>query len=117
MRAFPQLSTGALVQFPLIKKRTIRTVVNRTEDDHEVRSADEGGGRTEWELQFTALSDEERRTLESFFTAVEGSLTSFTFLDPLANLLARSGELDQAEWEKDPALSLSGGVPDPRGTS
>ena len=48
---------------------------------------------------------------------MEGTLNGFTFLDPAGNLLAWSGQLDNAAWQTDPLLSLTGAISDPLGTS
>lgn len=100
--AYPQLT-----QFPVVKRRQMRTVVNRAADGRAVRLADPAGAVTEWQLQYTDLSDEEAAMLESFFAAAEGTLNGFTFLDPAANLLAWSGKLDEAVWLKGPVLALN----------
>ncbi|HLH15767.1 MAG TPA: hypothetical protein VKX45_01030 [Bryobacteraceae bacterium] len=100
--AYPQL-----MQYPVLKRRKLRTVVNRSADGHVVSLADTPGGVTEWQLQYGGLSDAELAVLETFFAAAEGTLNPFTFLDPEANLLAWSGKLDEAAWVKGPALTLS----------
>jgi hypothetical protein len=100
--AYPQL-----MQYPVVKRRRLRTVVNRSADGHVVCLADSPGAVTEWQLQYAGLSDAELAVLETFFAAAEGTLNPFTFLDPEANLLAWSGKLDEAAWVKGPALTLS----------
>jgi hypothetical protein len=97
------------------KQRRARTVVNRAADGSTIKLADPAGEVTEWVLTYTDLSDEEAAALRAFFSATEGTLNGFTFLDPVGNLLAWSDQLDQAAWQKDPLLSLTGGVTDPRG--
>jgi hypothetical protein len=82
-----------------------------------VKLADAGGDSIEWRLRYGALSDAELAEIEAFFGAVEGRLCSFTFLDPTGNLLAWSEALDQAAWEKDPLLALTGGIADAWGTT
>ncbi len=115
MRAYPQLGSGALSQFPVQKNRWARTVVNRAADGSTIKLADPAAGITEWLLAYTDLSDEEAAALRAFFGAAEGTLNGFTFLDPAGNLLAWSDQLDQSAWQKDPLLSLTGGITDPRG--
>jgi hypothetical protein len=70
---------------------------------------------TEWTLTYVDLSDAEATALLGFFTATEGTLNGFTFLDPAGNLLAWSDQLDNAVWQKDPLLTLTGGIADPMG--
>jgi hypothetical protein len=115
MLAFPQLATGALSQYPARKQRTARTVANRAADGSSIKLADPTGALTEWELPYTDLSDAEADALEQFFAAAEGSLNGFTFLDPTANLLARSAQLSDAVWQRAPQLALAGGLADPFG--
>jgi len=115
MLVYPQLTTGAVSQFPAQKRRKLRTVVNALGDGSSIKLADPPGELTEWQLQYAGLSDQEALALEQFFESVEGSLGVFTFLDPTANLFSWSGQLDHREWTKGPLLALTGNVPDPVG--
>jgi hypothetical protein len=115
MAAYPQLGSGGLSQFPVQKNRRARTVVNRAADGSTIKLADPAAEVTGWLLTYTDLSDEEAAALRAFFVAAEGTLNGFTFLDPVGNLLAWSDQLDNAAWQKDPLLSLTGGMGDPRG--
>jgi hypothetical protein len=115
MAVYPQLGTGALSQFPIVKRRRVRTVVNTTADGHSVKLADTAGASIEWRLQYSALSDDELAALQQFFTSMEGALNAFTFLDPSTNLLAWSEELNNAAWQTGPLLQLTGAVADPTG--
>jgi hypothetical protein len=112
---FPQLSSGATGQFPITRQRLARTVVNQSWQGYQVKLADAGAGITEWHLAFAEISDQELAALEALFHAVEGRLTPFTFLDPADNLLAWSEQQNQAVWQADPLLTLTGGVADPMG--
>jgi hypothetical protein len=112
---YPQLSSGSLAQFPIGKQQQQRTVVNAALDGSAIRLADPGGATTRWVLSYKGLTESEREALEAFFEAVEGSLNAFTFLDPTANLLAWSGQLNNAVWQAGPLLTLTGGVADPAG--
>ena len=112
---YPQLETGALSQFPVRKTRRTRTVTNRAADGSTIKLTDPAGVTTEWTLSYTDLSDREAATLRAFFEAAEGSLNGFTFLDPSGNLLSWSDQLTNAIWQRDPALTLAGGVADPGG--
>jgi hypothetical protein len=115
MTVYPQLGSGALSQFPVQKNRRVRTIVNRAADGSTIKLADPAAEVTEWLLSYTDLSDEEAAALRAFFVATEGTLNGFTFLDPTGNLLAWSDQLDNAAWQKDPLLSLTGSITDPRG--
>jgi hypothetical protein len=115
MLVYPQLATGALSQFPLVKRRQVRTAVNRAADGTSVKLADPAGATMEWQLAYSNLSDSEATALQGFFAAVEGSLNGFTFLDPAGNLMAWSEDLGNAVWIRAPFLTLSGGVSDAAG--
>ena len=105
MLSYPQLA-----QFPIVKRTRKRTVVNRAPDGRSIKWADPAGEVTEWALHYSELSDDEARTLQEFFLTAEGTLQEFTFLDPTANLLAWSGNLDESVWLKGPFLRVSGGT-------
>jgi hypothetical protein len=115
MLVYPQLTSGALTQFPVQKRRRMRTVVNVLADRTTIKLADPQGEITEWQLEYTGLSDDEVTALQQYFAATEGCLNIFTFLDPAANLLAWSDQLDNAAWSKAPLLTITGGVADPVG--
>jgi|SRR5271157_4159737 len=115
MLVYPQLATGALSQFPVQKRRRLRTVVNTSLDGRPIKLADPAAEITEWQLAYAGLTDDEVAALQQFFAATEGTLNGFTFLDPTANLFAWSDKLDNAAWAKQPFLSIAGGIADPAG--
>jgi hypothetical protein len=117
MLAFPQLPSGAAAQFPIKKRCVQRTIVNTLTDGHTVTLADAGAVLSQWQLTYQALADAELDILEEFFGTCEGQHTAFTFLDPLANLLAWSEALDQAAWEASTLLQMTAGIADPIGGS
>jgi len=115
MPVYPQLATGALSQFPIVKRRRLRTVVNTTPDGRTVKLADPVAETEEWQLRYAALSDSELASLQQFFTAMEGSLNSFTLVDPSGNLLAWSEDFSNAVWSAGPLVTLTGQIADPLG--
>jgi hypothetical protein len=117
MLAFPQLSSGAAAQYPIKKHCVQRTIVNSLTDGHTVTLADAGAALSQWQLTYQNLADAEIDILQQFFVTCEGRLTAFTFLDPLANLLAWSDALDQAVWEASTLLQMTAGIADPMGGS
>jgi len=112
---YPQLSSGSLAQFPIRKQQLRRTVVNAAPDGSAIRLADPNGASTRWVLSYAGLTDSERAAMETFIESAEGSLNSFTFLDPAGNLLAWSDQLTNVVWQADPLLTLTGGAGDPAG--
>ena len=115
MFVYPQLGSGALSQFPLRKRRRMRTVVNRAADGRAIRLPDTPAEVIEWQLEYADLSDDEMAAIRQFFESVEGTLNGFTFLDPTSNLLAWSDQLGNAVWQKGPLLTIASGVADPFG--
>src|SRR5579863_3831656 len=112
---FPQLSTGAIGQYPIQKRRLTRTVTNEATDGVMFKLVDTNAVAVEWTLQFTTMSDDESNALALLFNNVEGQLGSFTFLDPTDNLLLWSEDLTQPAWSANSLLTITGGVADPNG--
>lgn len=118
MLVYPQLTTGALSQFPVQKRHRMRSIVNTAADGTAIKLADPGAETVEWQLHYAGLSDAEVAALVQFFDAAEGTLNSFIFPDPTANLLAWSGDLSNGVWNAGPLLAKTGGIADPvSGTS
>lgn len=117
MPYYPQLTTGAISQFPIARNANMRTVANQLASGITIRMADAGAQKVQWRLRYSNLSDGERSSLESLFEAAQGQLNTFTFLDPTDNLLMWSEDWTQAVWTADPLLQVSGGVQDPLGGS
>ena len=117
MLAFPQLATGASVQYPLVKRRVTRTVLNTLPDGTMVRYADPNAASVEWNLQAASLNSQEWAAIQALFEAAQGRLQTFTFLDPTDNLLLNSEDFSKGSWVKDPLLQFSAGAADPFGTA
>jgi hypothetical protein len=115
MIVFPQLNSGAIAQFPFRGRRSYRTLLNESADGAEVRVADADFEERSWLLSLHELSDEEWQSIEDLFTEREGRLRSFVFLEPGANLLSWSGQLEEGAWDKDAGFSVTAGQPDPFG--
>src|ERR1700716_4021903 len=115
MLYFPQLSTGAVGQYPIQKRRLTRTVVNEASDGARFKLADSRAAAVEWTLNLQTLTDGERDTLTQFHGSVEGRLGDFTFLDPTDNLLCWSEKLDEAVWERNLLVTITAGIADPNG--
>jgi hypothetical protein len=115
MLYYPQLTTGAISQFPVRRSTNMRTVANQLPSGYTIRMADTGAQKVQWQLRYSELTDGERSSIESLFEASEGQLNTFTFLDPTDNLLMWSEDWTQAVWTADPLLQVSGGVQDPQG--
>src|SRR5882762_4471679 len=110
MLYFPQLSTGAVGQYPIQKRRLSRTVMNEVLSGAKLKLADPNMAAVEWTLDFQTLTDGERDSLAQLYGEVEGRLGNFTFLDPTDNLLCWSGKLDEAVWERNSLLTITPGI-------
>jgi len=115
MLIYPQLTSGTLAQFPAQKRQKARTVAATSPGGTVWKLADLAAQSTEWQLEYSDLSDAEAAALEQFFIDAEGSVGCFTFTDPLGNLFAQSDSLDHAVWTRGPLLAMSGGSADPLG--
>ncbi|HBY60806.1 MAG TPA: hypothetical protein DEH78_13370 [Solibacterales bacterium] len=115
MSPFPQLSSGAQVQYPLTRVQRIRTARTESPDGYEFRLADQNSATVEWEIRYKGLTSDERTWLETHFAEAEGRLRRFTFLDAASNLLRWSENLADAVWDTGPLVGKTGGQPDPLG--
>lgn len=118
MFAFPQLQTGSMAQLPSTRGSHFRTIGNSMGDGSSIKLEDFRGAHNSWTLRFRNLSDAEFTQLGDFFSACEGQLRSFTFLDPFTNLLRWSEQLSETVWHNDGGLSVGAtGLADPEGTA
>ena len=104
-----------MAQYPLLRVRRKRTAANALGDGSAVKLADPAASITEWRLDYAGLTDAEAEALAQFFRDVGGRLETFTFLDPGANLLLWSEDLDQSAWEKSPLAVVHAEAADPFG--
>lgn len=100
---FPQLSTGALTQYPIKRIKSVHTAGYMAEDGTKVMYFDPSGGSLTWQLSYSGLTQDEVTSLETLFDACCGQFRAFTFLDPLANLLG-------SQWQPDATVQLSRSV-------
>jgi len=116
MNHFPQLTTGSVAQYPLVRERRARCALNEAADGSQVKLADSDRDEMSWLLRFSGMTDAEWQAIEELFQSCEGSLLAFTFTDPFDNLLAWSEDLTQAVWQKGPLVVVTGSMADPFGT-
>ncbi|MBV8864867.1 MAG: hypothetical protein JO210_05645 [Acidobacteriaceae bacterium] len=113
---FPQLSSGAIAQYPIRKKAIGRTIRNLLPDGSLVLYPDTDAKRFVWQLGYSALSSEDLKALSGHFTACQGRLQAFTFIDPTDNMLSNSANLLGASWSFPSTVSLTGNIADPSGS-
>jgi hypothetical protein len=117
MLVFPQLSTGASALYPLQKTSRQRSVINTLGDGRTDIYADPDAASLEWELQAKGLTSEEWGAIETLFEATSGMWQSFTFLDPVGNLIAESEDFGASAWTRGALLDLTTTATDPLGTT
>lgn len=117
MLVFPQLATGAPALYPVTRMSLTRTVSNVLADGSTVLFADPDAETKEWELRAAEMTLNEWTAIDTLFQAVAGRFGTFTFLDPMGNLLLRSEEFGDPAWTNSPLIQLTPGVGDPLGTT
>ncbi|MBX9601731.1 MAG: hypothetical protein K2X35_12025 [Bryobacteraceae bacterium] len=112
MLVFPQLREGAAGQFPLEKVVRRRAVTHESPEGFRSSYRDGDFAEIEWELPLRGLTGEEWGAIETLFRSVRGRLKTFTFLDPLGNLLSSSEDFASAYWTRDPLSQVTAGLSD-----
>src|SRR5260370_32635109 len=82
MAMFPQLKTGAVAQYPTVRRAEFRNQAVRFVDGTEQRYRDTAAPRQSWQVSLSGLDETELAALEEFFLANQGSFGSFAFTDP-----------------------------------
>lgn len=114
---FPQLSSGAVVQYPVRKTKLTRTVKNVMQDGSVISYADPNGARLIWQLAYSALSFQDLDLLITHFNDCRGRLQAFTFIDPTANMLTNSSNLLASSWQCPSLIQVAVNRDDPTGGS
>jgi hypothetical protein len=117
MLVFPQLTTGAAALYPVTKQGLQRTVANVLADGSTVVYADTDGTILGWALRATGLTLAEWNAIESLFQQTAGMAETFTFLDPVGNLLLQSENFGAGAWTAGALVQLTAGIVDPFGTA
>ena len=115
MDVFPQLSSGAVSQFPFAVNTRYRTLVNRALDGSEIYATDVNFHKRRWDLDLNQLSDQEWQSILDLHQRVEGRLQTFLFLEPGGNLLSWSEAFGDPVWLMGPGIMVADGQPDPFG--
>jgi len=116
MSWFPQIGAGSVAQFPINRSRRWRAIANDLEGGERIMLPDLAAGQIEWKLSYQDLVDLEVQAINDLFILSQGEFGAFTFIDPLANLLAWSEDLSQPNWQGG-LLQTTAGITNPLGTS
>jgi phage-related protein len=82
MATFPQLKTGAVAQYPVVRRGEYSNQTVRFVDGTDQRYRDSGAPLQSWQVSLGALDETELAAIEEFFLANQGSFGSFAFTDP-----------------------------------
>ena len=82
MSDFPQLKTGAVVQYPAERERHYATRALRFVDGNEQRYREYPNMLRRWQIRLDLLDESEAARLENFFRTSQGAAGTFTFTDP-----------------------------------
>lgn len=113
---FPVLLSRAQVQYPVQKALEYRLAEAESPGGNVWRGLPDGPASRRWVLRFEDLTDGEADALASFYELCEGGWRSFSFADPMTNLLRWSEDLGNNAWGKSAGLTIttlsgSGGEP------
>jgi hypothetical protein len=114
---FPQLSSGATVQYPIKKTHISRNIQNVLPDGSMILFADPDGWMLNWELTYSELNASDIGSLQTHFSNCSGPFHPFTFIDPTENMLLSSEALTNAAWLNQGGLAIAGNATDPTGGS
>ncbi len=79
--------------------------------------ADPDAAITGWELRAMGLTQAESNAIENLFQQTSGMSGTFTFLDPVGNLLIDSENFVAGAWTSGGLVQLTPGITDPFGTA
>lgn len=82
MSAFPQLKTGAVMQYPAQRSVRYSTVALQFVDGSEQRFNNYKAALHQWVIELTLLDQGELQQLKLFFHEVQGAAQNFAFTDP-----------------------------------
>ena len=74
---YPQLTTGALAQYPIKRSKAVHTAVNRMEDGSKILYFDTQGSTLSWDLQYAGLAQQEMTALQALFESAPAASVPF----------------------------------------
>ncbi|HEX7363302.1 MAG TPA: hypothetical protein VF283_22660 [Bryobacteraceae bacterium] len=112
---FPQLSTGALAQYPIRKATVARTIRNILPDGSLVLYPDSSASLMAWQFSYTNLPSNDWVSLQNHFSVCSGPVHAFTFIDPTENMFVSSSDPSGAPWQHSPLITFTPNAADPNG--
>ncbi len=103
---FPALDNGILAHLPVDLQIEKITRATRFPDGSLLFATAEARTRYSWTLRYENLNPTEWQRMLDFIAATQRGAASFAFYDPLGNLLAHSGNLEDAVWLAPPGLTV-----------
>lgn len=97
MSAFPQLKTGAVLQYPARKALDFSTKALRFIDGSEQRFRKRKSPIHRWAVRLELLDETELRRLKDFFISMNGAHGTFTFTDPWDAIVYPDCSVENAE--------------------
>ena len=82
MNEFPELKTGAVLQYPAAKRLQYATRVTRFLDGSEQRFRDFAAPVQHWSIRLDLLTEQEMRQIQDLHEAKQGQFGTFSFVDP-----------------------------------
>ena len=82
MSTFPAMKTGAVAQYPATRALEFSTQIVHFVDGSEQRFRNYGRPVHKWTIRLDLLDEDELAGVEEFFASAQGSLNSFSFVDP-----------------------------------
>lgn len=104
---FPVLRSGVAVQYPLSRVEEFWLAEAEAPGGAWWRAATGRRPVRRWRIELDEISDEEAAALAAFYEACRGGWETFSFAEPMGNLLSWSEDLARPEWGKSPGISVS----------
>lgn len=104
---FPALDCGILAQLPVELSIENLTRATRFPDGSLLFAANEARTRYSWFLRYENLNPQEWQRILDFIEATQRGAASFTFYDPIGNLLTHSVNLGESIWLAPPGLTVA----------
>ncbi len=105
--AIPSLDNGMLAQLPVRLQMRRIAPANRFADGSILYAASEAKLQYNWTLRYENLNPQEWGRFADFFAATQSTNASFSFYDPMGNLLAQSSNLQSSVWIAPSALTVA----------